>query len=491
MMMSMSSCHGAFNIPQKTLVQSSSSSSAAAATYNNHHHYRTPWIWKRQNFLPKTSQIYSTKIVDAEFTTIDSNNNNSERTTITNENNINDTSEQDQRETSHESKESLIASKSLFDLSFELDREFMESRIPFLDTTVPTTTTNSDDTNTNLDGSSKKNNYIDVKLAFMVTLDDAQYGIGIPYDTAAAITYEQPDGTIEYISPDTIVRESNNDNDDDTDSSSMELIAIMATQLQEHVGNDLQLQHTPRVLTIVGPIDTYTKDWKTTLIPKPINATDLVDALRNNNDIATTQNSDENQLDYFHEFMKKELGQEEYDKTMNEDIDIDDDDNIEMKEMLKLFQVPGLSNNIDDDDNDNDDSMNELFSTLLTPEKEYEYAKEKFGLLEKVEQDGYAALKLISYMFANGKSYSLVQLLQPYVIVGKYVIESSEDNDDDDNDNNYNQEVVGHFELLLPEEEQLIIPQLETICYDDLQKANLRFQKNTTTTTITNKQNVS
>jgi hypothetical protein len=101
------------------------------------------------------------------------------------------------------------------------------------------------------------------------------------------------------------------------------------------------------------------------------------------------------------------------------------------------------------------------FDTLLTPEKDYETAKETLGIRENLEHEG-VALKLISYIFANGKTYSLVQLLQPYAMVGRYVL---------DNENG-----EGNFELLSPEEEQIILPRLEDICQQDLEKANLRFE---------------
>ena len=75
--------------------------------------------------------------------------------------------------------------KSLFDLSLESDPEFMDSRIPFIDYSTTK--------------SSSGTNYIDVKLAFMAELDGAQYGIAIPFDSAAALTLEKEDGSVEYL----------------------------------------------------------------------------------------------------------------------------------------------------------------------------------------------------------------------------------------------------------------------------------------------------
>ena len=357
--------------------------------------------------------------------------------------------------------------KSLLDLSFELDEEFMNSRIPFVDTTVPTDTGSKRDSSSNeamVTTTITKNNYIDVKLAFMVTLDNVQYGIGIPYDAAAAITYEQPDGTIEYISPDEPMDDNNNDDHKNNDMT--ELIAIMATQLQEYIGTDVQLQHTPRVLTISGDIQKYTKDWEQTLLPQAINATLLLETL-----VAPPKTTTG---------IRNEKG------VSDDDDDDDDDESEEMQELMKLFDSP-LGGN--DNDAIDDAAMNELLSTLMTPEQELEKAKKSFGLLDPqagANSNGYMALKLISYMFANGKSYSLVQLLQPYVIVGKYVLVSSStssDNDDNVNDSTEddgiaasNESVVGYFELLLPDEESIVIPRLEAVCSAELQQSNLQFR---------------
>lgn len=299
------------------------------------------------------------------------------------------------------------ASKSLFDLSLESDPDFLNSRIPFIDCSSK---------------SSSGTNYIDVKLAFMAELDGVQYGIAIPFDSAAALTLEKEDGSVNYLSPDL----------DDNE----ELMAIMACQLQEHVGEDLKLERTPRVLTISGPLDNYTKDWKKKLLPEPIEPKELMGKI-----------GDGDELAFFHKFMKDELGEEEYQKTLNET----PDDN-EMKDLLALFEVPGLGDRSDDVD-----GIEELLKSLLTPEKDFEEAREELGV-NRLDHEG-VALKLVSYVFAGGKSYSLVKLLKPYALVGKYI--------PDDKD--------ARFELLTPAEEKLILPRLEEICTKDLESAGLSF----------------
>jgi hypothetical protein len=301
-------------------------------------------------------------------------------------------------------------SKSLFELSLETDPDFLETRIPFIDHSSK---------------SSSGTNYIDVKLAFMAELDGVQYGIAIPFDSAAALTLEKEDGTVQYLSPDLDENE--------------ELMAIMAGQLQENVGDDLRLQRTPRVLTISGPLDNYTINWQGKLLPDPIKAQELMAEVDEGGD----------ELAFFHKFMKDELGEEEYEKTLNE---IPDED--EMNELLKLFEVPGLGDRSDDVE-----GLEELFKSLLTPEKDFDEAKEALGA-NSLDHEG-VALKLVSYVFAGGKTYSLVKLLKPYALIGKYI--------PDDKD--------ARFELLTQVEEKLILPRLEEVCKQDLEAAGLSLAK--------------
>ena len=198
-----------------------------------------------------------------------------------------------------EEEQQPLGSKTLLQVALEADPDWNETRIPFMD----------------------GENFIDVKLAFMAELDGVQYGIGIPFDHVAAVTIErngknnnkddQEGQKVIHLSPD--------------DPESEEMIQIMAGQLQEHVGKDLSLKQTPRVLTIKGPLEKYTADWKETLVPQPLDTKFLRD------------DGDED-MDSFFEFMRKELGEEEFAKTMQESpTDIDD-------EILELFGgVPSSS----------------------------------------------------------------------------------------------------------------------------------------------------
>lgn len=284
--------------------------------------------------------------------------------------------------------------KTLIDLSLDSDPEWKEARIPFID----------------------GENYIDVKLAFMVELDGVNYGIGIPFDPAAALAFEN-NGTVSYLSPDLDENE--------------ELMQLMAVQLQEHVGQDLQLKRTPRVLTIVGPLENYTKNWKENILPDPVDTKLLL------------EDDTDNDLDFFHNFMKEELGEEEYERTLKESPDGISD------ELMALFDVPGLGTKEDDVE-----GMEELLKSVLDEPEQQLKALEELGA--NLNHEG-VGLKLVSYILPDAKAYSLVQLLKPYVLVGKY-IESKDDT---------------HFELLSPEEATILVPRLEESFKEDFQKAGL------------------
>lgn len=322
------------------------------------------------------------------------------------------------------------SNKSLLDLSLEADTDLSSTRIPFV----------------------YGDSYIDAKLAFLAELDGETYGIAIPYDHAVAITVEKPDeaggGSVSYLSPD--------------DDDNVELMEIMATQLREHLGDvtedgdgvgadELRLKRTPRILTVSGPLEKYTGNWREDLAPKALDVESLLD------------DSDED-LDFFHKFMKEELGEEEYEKTIKEST-------VEgiSPELLELFNIPGLG-----DQEDDIEGMMEMFeSTLASPEEQI--AKMPREFVEPPDHDG-VALKLISFIFAkDGKSYSLVMPLKPYVLIGRCTRNGRRrgtGNNDDGEDDGVK------FELLSPSEEKLLIPRLEQVCQKDLEQAGLKLNSN-------------
>ena len=287
-------------------------------------------------------------------------------------------------------------SKTLLDLSLESDTELRDTRIPFVD----------------------GENYIDVKLAFMAEMDGLSYGIGVPFEPAAALAFEKGDGSVTCLSPDVDENE--------------EFLQLMAAQLQEHVGEDLRLKRTPRVLTISGPLENYTKNWEENILPDPVDAKTLLG------------DDSDNDLEFFHSFMKEELGEEEYERTLEESSDDISD------EFRSLFDIPGLGTEVDDVR-----GMEKMVESMLDePEEQMKRLEELGG--PDLDHDG-VGLKLVSYILPGGKSYSLVQLLKPFILIGR-LVESKDDT---------------RFELLSPEEAPILTPRLEAVCKEDFERFGL------------------
>jgi hypothetical protein len=313
---------------------------------------------------------------------------------------------------------------SLLDLSLDADPRWKETRIPF----------------------GRGDEYIDGKLAFMVELDGSQYGIAVPFDDAVAVIIQdnkvqgddktKMDQAIEYVNPD--LYEENEEY--------QELLEIMAAQVQKEFGEDVTLRKTPKVLTISGDLSSITDKWENNVFGAPVSVEDLVQTLESGDSSEAT----ENELADFLDFMRRELGDEEFEKTMNDEPSNDD------KEMMKYFEVPGLSND--------PEGLKDLISSMEEDLKENSGVRAKAQEFEINKDD--MTLKLISFEFGeSGKSYSLVKLLRPYVLVGRLDMDSTIDEGD---------EPTGiQFELLSSEEENLLIPRLEDVCKEELAAAGL------------------
>lgn len=322
-----------------------------------------------------------------------------------------------------------VSKSSLFDVSLESDPDWKEMRVPFVEPFA-----NKGDGN---DGAEYLN-YIDVKLAFVAELDGVTYGVAVPFDAVVAIVVENLEtGAVQYLSP---------DNDDNK-----ELMEIMAVQLHESFGADLQLKRTPRVLTVSGPLEErYLKNWKDVVLPDPVEARELM-------------TDDDQDAGYFHQFMKDELG-EEYWKIMNDDTDDELD-----SEILQLLEITS-----DDERAMDNTSLDAILQTVVDdPEDEGAFQVEMENILNRRQEsftpsmyhDG-TALKLISYILPptqsenkKMKSYSLVKLMKPYAIVGKYIPSKDASS--------------VRFDLLTHEEENMVVPKLEEVFWLDLEESGL------------------
>jgi hypothetical protein len=150
--------------------------------------------------------------------------------------------------------------------------------------------------------------------------------------------------------------------------------------------------------------------------------------------------------------MRDELGDEEFEKTINGD---DDEDAMEaeLNELMGLFDVPGVEGTGEEEREDLEDLMQSIAKDIDAGE--VSEAKEFIPDTEN------AALKLLGYTFRESdKSYFLVKPLQTYVMIGRHVQEEDD---------------VIRFELLTPEEDKVVIPKLEEICREDLEANGLAF----------------
>jgi len=322
----------------------------------------------------------------------------------------------------------LDSAKTLFDLSLDSgDPRWKKTRIPFC----------------------KGMEYIDGKLAFLTEIDGMTYGIGMPFDHAVAIIEQTPKDSPSFESAeDTQIRYINPDKYEEEEDS-QELMEVMAKQVQETLGDDLMLRKTPKVLTISGDLNKYTDNWEMNLMDKPVAVDDLMEgmddfvkaAFQEKEDDAVDEAEDKEMAE-FYAFMRSELGDEEFEKTLNEEMPDED------KALAKMFEF---------------ELSEDMFAE--TPEDDLAKAKEE-ALSFHPDSDG-VALKLIAFEFGDrSKSYQLVKLLQPFPLLGKKIEEAAENGI--------------RFELLTPQEEEAIIPKLQAACQEDLANAGMSlddFQK--------------
>jgi len=273
----------------------------------------------------------------------------------------------------------LGTSKSLIDISLETgDPEWKETRIPFF----------------------RGAEYIDCKLAFMVDLEGQSYGIAVPFDDVVAIVVQEKDGKKSKNPNNENIKTKNIDPDAYQDNEEYaELMEIFAGQVQEQLGEEFQLRKTPKVLTISGGLDKITKDWQNKVITKPFDVEELLEMSKEKD-----EDDMDKELDSFYKFMRDELGDKEFEKTMNSE-DNEDAMGAELKELMGFFDVPGAEGTTKEDMEGLEELMKSMENDIETGE-----VSEANDFIPDTEN---AALKLLGYTFRDsGKSYFLVKPLQ-------------------------------------------------------------------------------
>lgn len=334
--------------------------------------------------------------------------------------------------------------KSLIDISLETgDPEWQKKRVPFF----------------------RGEDCIDCKLVFTVDLEGQTYGIAIPFDDAVAIVVQETGISVEgkdsinkksttaniMKGDPPVARTYNVDPDSYGDNEEYaELMEIFASKVQEEFGEDFTLRKTPKVLTVSGGLDKIIENWEREMMPKPF----AVEELLATTNLLKDEESMDKELESFYSFMREELGDEEFEKTMNEEPTEDD------LELMKLFEVPGLR-----DQQGNLDGLEEVIQSMAKDLKAEEVVEAK-RFAPDIEN---SSLKLFSFEFTNtGKSYALVKPLQPYTLVGKLDVDGEVETDDD----GARSEI--RFELLTEEEEMIVFPKLAQVCRDDLKASGLK-----------------
>ena len=271
----------------------------------------------------------------------------------------------------------LETSKNLIDISLESgDPRWKETRIPFC----------------------RGTEFIDCKLAFMVDLEGQSYGIGVPFDDVVAIVVQEKDGKKKKSGNKSIKTKNIDPESYEDNEEYAELMEIFAGQVQDQLGEEYRLRKTPKVLTISGGLDKVTKDWQNKVITKPFDVDELLEIskLKDEDDLNT-------ELDSFYNFMRDELGDEEFEKTMNGD---DDASGAELNQLMDLFDVPEVEGTTDKDKENLEDLMQSMTKDIETGEVS--------EANEFIPDTDNAALKLLGYTFQeSGKSYFLVKPLQP------------------------------------------------------------------------------
>lgn len=316
---------------------------------------------------------------------------------------------------------------TLLDLALERDPSFADVRLPFVDPLG--------------------NRLLECRPHLVVTHDDVRYTIGTPHDHTVGIVGPDP-----------------NDDDDDEEAlvvldDSHELMDDLFRVASMHVSDasddKLRLKRTPGTLTIQGDLDAFAEQGRTAREAQKRAL--FGDENDDDDDGASWRDAlfdmelpdDPREEDAWVEAtFRKYLGREyvELGDATESDDDDDyaelaglfdsvlgaDDDDAELASLLK----DALEIKDDDDDDDEIDESDGASSPERTK--------------PSTTDEGDAFAERLYTFFYKDKPYSLVRMTQPAVIVGR------EDG------------VESRRVLLTPEEARIILPQLETLCREEL-----------------------
>jgi len=382
--------------------------------------FAPPSIAIQRPHHPMSTKLHSKRIIDAEFLDKD------------------DSSASNDSSSPTSSTETM----SLIEYSQQGDTDWKSMPIAFCDT--------------------HSNTYIDCTLAFYVKDAETgeEYALGVPCETPVVVALELDDlpsastgsgedieeeilanlGTVLPINPDSYPSDNSNTGEYTiSEEAKEEIFQIAAKSLMEEYGQNIRLKKTPRVLTVVGDLDSQIGDWKSVLI----NAGGAGSKMKRPTmeEAVEIINQDEKSgEDFFEYVMKRDLG-EDYMSLLEEDEDMDED-------ILKALE--GLGENEGGVEESDVDDFLEFMKGMT---KDGVDAKNFDEVLQRLKPS--VALRLLSFIGPDGDNvYTILRPLRPLLLVGK------EDPDD------FTRRI-----LLSEEEKREVLPKLETVCRQELEEA--------------------
>ena len=296
------------------------------------------------------------------------------------------------------------------------------------------------------------NSYIDCNLAFYVkdplgqNGQGAEYSLGVPCEVPIVVSLEvaddeendngdNDDATFTNLSKVIPISPEHTDEDTLSEEEKNEIFQMAARALMEEFGAGIRLKKTPRVLTLDGNLEEVIGDWKEVLLESVSNSKD-VGFLSFEGALNLFDDDNKDGEDYFDKIMRRDLGDDYMSLAEDGDGEVDeellklfDSDSVnkdgDVSEVVDFLKNSGDSNNIDDD-----------FDTLLQQLKPS------------------AALRLLNFMTEDGKEVTILRPVRPMLLLGK------EDPED------YTRRI-----LLTDEEMAEVLPRLESVCREGLEKA--------------------
>jgi len=354
---------------------------------------------------------------------------------------------------------------NLIELARKAQPELIGSRIPFIDPLgvnefidcsmhyivelgAPNT-----NTNTNTHGTKTKEG----------TEETIKYCIATPFDHAVALVRQISGGRSEFIDKNDYYNTEGEEDDEDApppvdEELWSELFELAAIQMSERFGDNLALRETPGSLTILGDLDKYavSEEPPATKIDRETGAKTILPETNDVTQVTKEQwdfiMNDDDDEEFFHEFMTQHLGKDYQKDVNNFDGMVDDfykdedEDDFDSTEKRKTMQ------GVDPDIARLFDTTMEEFRELMGEDVQLG-SRVDTGVNNADEEYNHIAQRLFIFEH-QGYVYSLVRMMVPTLILGKECPDG-----------------MNRMILLTPEEKERIMPMLEVEVKSAYEKA--------------------